>query len=294
MRIPGNRGNGKTLRLADDYKENAFSIDENLVQPGFIETYSIPLIKGRTFRDNPESDKRSILVNETTVKKLGVSDPIGKEVMNGGFRCKIIGVFKDCHFRSLHHKIQPFILSRRLERNYWISIRVREGMIKDAIDYTRNVLEDYDPQYSFQHLFVKDYLDRNYRSDQKTLTLILSGTLLAILISIMGLFALTAFNIERRNKEIGIRKSLGATSSRIIKMFLFHYLKWILISAFIAFPLSYWFMERWLRNFAYHSDIEWWFFGSALMISILVAGITILIKAFQAANKNPVNTLRYE
>jgi ABC-type antimicrobial peptide transport system permease subunit len=288
------RGNGLSIRLPGSNAEELISVDENLIKPGFLETYGIKLLQGRDFQKDFASDRTGILINETTARKLGIENPVGKEALVGEFRGKIIGVFQDCHFRSLHHKIEPFILTQRLTRNYWISVKPEQGSTQMALSHLQNTLESYDPAYQFQYMFVDNYLERNYISDKENVTLVFSGTFLAIIISLMGLFALTAFNVEQRIKEIGIRKSLGASVDRIVRMFLSQYLKWIILASLLAFPLSYWFIERWFQEFAYHAEIRWWFFVLAFLISVSIATVTIWLKSYKAARQNPVDTLRYE
>jgi putative ABC transport system permease protein len=294
MAIPASNGNGRTLRLKNQPEEEAFSANENLVQPGFVKTYGLEMVQGRDFSKNLETDKRAIIINETAAKKLGVENPVGNEVYNGGYQCKVIGVFKDCHFQSLHHKIEPFILSRRLTRNYFISVRFNPDHAEQAGNHLGKVLTDYDPGYKFQFLYLEDRMENEYARDKRSVHLIMMGTVLAIIISMMGLFALTAFHIDRKIKEIGIRKVMGASAGRITRMLLSHYLKWILLAAMIAFPLSYWFMERWFRNFAYHIQAEWWVFLFSFILAALIASVTVMFKATKAANTNPVNTLKYE
>jgi ABC-type antimicrobial peptide transport system permease subunit len=176
-----------------------------------------------------------------------------------------------------------------------IYIKIADGQTSQVVEYAGKVLEDHDPSYTYQHYFLADYLQRRYyRKEEKYAGLMVAGTLMAMLIAVMGLFALTAFHINRKIKEIGIRKVMGASASRIVRMFAGRYLLWILLSAAIAFPVAYYFIRNWYNNFVYHSPIEWWFFGGSLSLAFFIALATVLGRTLAAANANPAHTLRDE
>jgi putative ABC transport system permease protein len=292
--IPGGGTSGMNLKLREQDPNEAFPVREIRVQPGFVDAYEMEILKGRDFSEDRTTDRETFIINESAARMLGEENIIGREVDLWTHRGKVIGVLKDFHFRSMHHKIQPFVLSRYANQVFSISVRFSKDRAEQVKELVCSILSERDPGYTCQYLYVEDYWENKYSREDKSAKLIIAGTILALIISIMGLFALTAFNVNQRIKEIGIRKALGANLKILIKMFLKQYLKWVFLASFIAVPLAYWFMKNWLTNFAYHTSIQWWFFLAAICIALLISTLTVLMKVVKAANTNPVDTLRYE
>lgn len=298
LAVPGTKGSGTNLRGARQQDKAAFSVRANLIQPGFVKLYEIPLVKGRGFSRELQTDREGFVINQKTADLLGMEDPVGQEIYIWGDTGRVLGVCANYHNRSLHREIDPVVLGhigQHPQLNNYISVKISHAHTNQTVNYVGEVLKSYDPAYTYQYSFLDDYLQRRYyRKEEKYARLMMAGTLMAMLISIMGLFALTAFHINRKVKEIGIRKVMGASSARIVRMFAGRYLLWVGFSALLAFPLAYYFIQNWYTNFTYHGTIQWWFFAFALMVSLIVALLTVLGKALMAANTNPAETLRDE
>ncbi len=297
LAVPGTKGSGTHLSLAVSPKETV-QVRANLVRPGFTDLYDISIVEGRSFSHLHETDQEGFLINQKTADLLGVTDPVGKEVSIWGKSGPILGVFADYHNRSLHRPMDPMVLGHLGKQNgliYNLSIRLSPTGKTPAIKYIEKHLKTYDPAYTFQYEFLRDYLQRRYyRREQKYGRLMVAGTLLALILSVMGLFSLTAFHINRKIKEIGIRKAMGASSNQIIWMFSRRYVIWVGMAAVLALPLSLLFIRNWYSNFFYHSPIHWWFFGLAFLTTLLVALVTVWGRASLAAHANPAETLRDE
>jgi putative ABC transport system permease protein len=298
MVIPGTRGSGTNLRTARQQEKESFQVRANLVQPGFTDFYEIQVTEGRSFSPRLNTDRKGFLINQKAARMLGLTEAVGEEIHIWGKSGPVIGVFANYHNRSLHRELGPVVLAHIGKKQNLINhiyIKIADGQTSQVVEYAGKVLEDHDPSYTYQHYFLADYLQRRYyRKEEKYAGLMVAGTLMAMLIAVMGLFALTAFHINRKIKEIGIRKVMGASASRIVRMFAGRYLLWILLSAAIAFPVAYYFIRNWYNNFVYHSPIEWWFFGGSLSLAFFIALATVLGRTLAAANANPAHTLRDE
>ncbi|MBS3807324.1 MAG: ABC transporter permease [Bacteroidales bacterium] len=298
LAVPGTRGSGTNLRSARQSPEESFQVRANVIKPGFVDLYEIQMIRGRNFSSELKTDQQGYLISREAAGLLGMKDPVGRRIHIWGEEGPVLGVFSDIHSRSLHHRKDPMVLGHIGANNnliYNISVKLAPGHTESAVQYVGDVFKSHDPGYVYQYEFVSDYLHRRYyRQEQKYARLMMAGTLMAMIISVMGLFALTAFHINRKIKEIGIRKVMGASSYRIIRMFSTRYLIWVGLSAFMALPLAYYFIRSWYSNFVYHSPMHWWFFAGSLFIVLIVALLTVLGKATMAANTNPAETLRDE
>jgi putative ABC transport system permease protein len=265
----------------------------------FISTYGIKVIAGRNFSKDFSTDTSAFLINESAVKVLGFKnneEVIGRDFGYGGRKGKLIGVFNDFHFESLHQKIAPMVLFvPRNARNYGkISVKISGGNIPAAISYIGNTWKKFLPETPYEFTFLDENFDRLYKSEERQKTLFTTFACLAIFIACLGLFGLSAFAISQRIKEIGIRKVLGADVSTIVTLLSKDFLKLVGISAIIAFPVAWYFMNNWLRDFAYRISMPWWIFIIAGIVAGLIALITISFQAIKAAVSNPVKSLRTE
>jgi putative ABC transport system permease protein len=206
---------------------------------------------------------------------------------------KIIGVVKNFNFESLHHNVGP--LCFRLGKSTGIaSFKVNTNNIKDLVSKVESTWKKMAPGMPFSYRFLDDAFDNMYRAEQRMGKLALGFSILAIVVACMGLFGLATYAAEQRIKEIGIRKVLGASVSGIVNMLSVDFIKLILVSAMIAFPIAWWAMHKWLMNFAYRIDISWWIFLVAAAIALFIALTTISYQAIRAALMNPVKSLRTE
>jgi putative ABC transport system permease protein len=260
----------------------------------FVPMMGLKVTAGRNFSKLLETDKSKYLINETYARFLGWKDPIGKTIERNG-KHEVIGVISDFNFATLHEPIAPLIISLEREgRFHYFMIRVKEGQSGDVINQLRAKWEQINPEIPFEYSFLEDMNETGYMNEKRQATLILLFTLLAIFIAFMGLFALTSYETERLTKNIGIRKVNGASAFEILVMLLGRFTKWVMISFLIACPVAFYFMNRWLQNFAYKTNMSWWVFLVAGITAVLIAFLTISWQTIQAAVRNPVEALRYE
>ncbi|MFC2152552.1 ABC transporter permease [Bacteroidota bacterium] len=289
---PGRGRSGQGIRKKTDDPNKVIAISENRVQDFYPETMGIEVIKGRTF-DPAIDDNRSILINETAARSLNVDDPIGLEVMTNR-ESVIIGVFKDYHFFATTQEIKPLYLSNYVDWFYYIDIRIDQNNKVETIQYIKDVIMKYDPDYYWNYFFLDDLLNNQYKLEDRLFTMIIWGTGIALILSVLGLFALTSYTVSRRFKEIGIRKTFGASVNNIVNKLNKDIIRWVLFTNLIAWPIAYFVMKNWLQNYPYHVKINGIYFILASLISLVVAWITISFQAIKAARMNPVDAIRYE
>ena len=269
------------------------------VDYNFIDMFEMHLVQGRNFSRTFGSDSAtSLIVNETFVKQIGWANPIGKQVPQvwsgpDDARYNIIGVVKDFHARPLHFNIKPVIMRCR-PNSYWVQIRILPGDFDGTLAAIENLYNRFKVRFPFQHFFLDDQFNQMYQSEQKLGQILMYSNLLAIFIACLGIFGLATYTAERRTKEIGIRKVLGASVSGIISLLSWNFTKWVLIANIIAWPIAYFGMTKWLQNFTYRINLEWWTFVLAGFLTLLIALMTVTYHSIKAALANPVKSLRYE
>ncbi|HEY9000646.1 MAG TPA: ABC transporter permease [Mucilaginibacter sp.] len=265
----------------------------------YIEVYGMKLVAGRNFYENIVADSLSYIVNEAVVKSFGWKNPedaINKLFNASGKDGKIVGVVKDFHFNSLHQQVEPLVIMPRFPGQRFSQITVRIDMndpqkaVKWVTDNWQKAFPGALPEYSFMDKKLND----QYQSETRFSKFFLYFSVLSLIIACLGLFGLTAFTVQQKVKEIGIRKVLGASVSSITTMLSADFLKLILIAAFIAFPVAWYVMNKWLEDFAYRITISWWTFIASGVIVLIVAFSTIGFQTIKAAMANPVKSLRSE
>ncbi|MDB5087999.1 MAG: FtsX-like permease family protein [Mucilaginibacter sp.] len=279
------------IDLKEDILTEFWPVDED-----YISTLDMKLVSGRNFSREMATDTSAIIVNEAYIKALGVKDPLGKTVYRDTYGVQpyhIIGIMKDFHFNSLRDKISPVVFYKAGD-NGAISVRVNTANLPELISQIKKKWKDLSPNQEFTYSFMDEDFDAAYRAEQRVGTLFISFSTLAILIACLGLFGLAAFAAEQRNKEIGVRKVLGATVSGIVGMLSADFIKLVLVSILIASPLAWYVMNKWLQGFAYRIQIEWWIVAAAGSLALLIAFITISFQSVRAALANPVKSLRSE
>lgn len=259
----------------------------------FIETLTIEITEGRTFSNTYADEESKIVVNEAAVKMMGVPDPIGRTIQDGQQEKQIIGVVKDFQYGSLHHQISP-VFFRYSSRGGDVMVKVQSGSEKNTIERLGEIYEKFHPGYPFEFTFLDTDYQQLYDSENKVAVLSKYFAVIAIIISCLGLFGLAAFTAQRRQKEIGIRKLLGATEAGIVSLLSTDFTKMILIAIAIALPVSYFTALKWLERFAYRIELEWWFFVGAGVTALLIAWITIGMQTVKAARINPAECIRNE
>jgi len=282
--------------------EDPVEMRYTMVDYGFFKTLGMKIIGGRDFsKAYPADSTDAVIINESAVKLMGFKNPIGKSVYFGhpAFPenkrfVKIIGVVKDFHFLSLHSPMGPFIFKMYQPWLTNIFIKLNPGEVQKTLAGIKAVSKNIAPDYPFKFEFLNDTYNRLYLTENKLSDLFNAFAVLAIIISCLGLLGLVSYTTEQRTKEIGIRKVLGASVIEIILMLTKDFIKWVLIANVIAWPVAYYFMNQWLKDFVYRINISWWVFTLSGGIALLIALVTVSFQAIKAANTNPVKSLRYE
>jgi putative ABC transport system permease protein len=267
----------------------------------FLKTYQIKLNEGRYFSKEFSSDTLSVLINETAARIFGDNEPVGRELTRIGRTewyktFKIIGVIKDFNYESLHYQVRPLILhlSPHSQAANVLTIRISSDNLKEAIGYINETWKTFTGGEGMYSRFVDENIARLYESEEKTGIIATVFSILAIFIASLGVFGLAALVTEQRTKEIGIRKVLGASVTEITLLLSREFAGWVLIASIIACPVAYFFMNKWLQDFAFRISIDWWIFVLAGSFALLIAIATVSSHAIKAAIANPVESLRYE
>ncbi len=294
--VPGiNSRERRGVRLEGTEEDQFIMLQAASVDRGFIDVLGLELLSGRDFSDG---ETFSIILNEAAVTNLNIQNPIGKTLgvsrEDGMEDATIIGVVKDFHLYSKQEDIEPLMMYINPEYYNMIGVRIEPNDAASTLAYMEDKWKQIDPESSFQYSFLDETYQKLYRSEERIGQLFTVFSLLAILIASLGLFGLASFMTERRTKEIGIRKVLGATISNIIAMISREFVVLVVISGIIAIPIAYYFMNKWLDNFAYHITISVGVFLLATILALCIALLTVSFQAMKAALANPVKSLRYE
>jgi ABC-type antimicrobial peptide transport system permease subunit len=225
---------------------------------------------------------------------MGFKNPIGKKIKVWGEDRPIIGVTKNFHFQSLHEKVKPLFFIVKPADTYKIMARVTAGKEKETIDRLQQFYQQYNPGYALDYKFLNQDYQALYAAENRVAILSKYFAGLAVLISCLGLFGLAAFTAERRRKEIGIRKVLGASPFSIVYLLSSDFTKLVVISIGLSLPLSYLLAKNWLNNFEYRIALEWWYFIGAGLSALLIAWLTVGTQAIKAASVNPAQSLKDE
>jgi ABC-type antimicrobial peptide transport system permease subunit len=259
-----------------------------------IQTLGLQLKEGRAFSRNYASDSLGIILNEAAIDIMGFKNPIGKKIKVWGEDRPIIGVTKNFHFQSLHEKVKPLFFIVKPADTYKIMARVTAGKEKETIDRLQQFYQQYNPGYALDYKFLNQDYQALYAAENRVAILSKYFAGLAVLISCLGLFGLAAFTAERRRKEIGIRKVLGASPFSIVYLLSSDFTKLVVISIGLSLPLSYLLAKNWLNNFEYRIALEWWYFIGAGLSALLIAWLTVGTQAIKAASVNPAQSLKDE
>lgn len=298
--VPGNGSMSGTEiypqeRSSDETKNeihcNIYRIDGN-----YLSTLGIRLASGRGVSPDFPADSSAVVINQAAVSELGWSktDPIGKTIVRSGRRAfTVVGVVKDFNYTSAKQKVAPLMLLP-MHRHGSIILKIKAKEISNLIAEIKKQWDQYKASGPFSYYFVDEQFASLYSAEQRTGRIFTSFAVIAIIIASLGLFGLAAFMIKLRIREIGIRKVLGASSGNITAMLSAEFLKLVGIAIIISFPLTWFTMNKWLQDFAYRIDIQWWMFIIAGVIAMLIALITISFQSVKAAIANPVKSLRSE
>jgi putative ABC transport system permease protein len=284
-----------TVKVGSDKSVNV--VIETL-DASYLPLLKVPISLGRNFSaDHPSDSTSAVLVNETFVKTAGWQQPLNQQITSfeNGQTYSVAGVVKDYHFKPLTEQITPQIFTMDPTKNYGtVYIKIKPGTETSSLQYIAKTFKDLFPLSPFAYNFKQEQNQESYAAESKWKQIILFSAILTIFISCIGLFGLTVLSAEKRTKEIGIRKVLGASVSSIISILSTNFLKLILISLMISMPLAWIVANKWLQNYPYRITLSWWLFASAGLLVILIALFTISFQSIKAAIANPVKSLRME
>ena len=297
--LPGKLFGSTVFKPEDAPQSQQYPLSIMSTDYDFAKTLGLKLLEGRYFSRESTTDTTAIILNEEAVKFMELKNPLGKRLMmptpnSMGRAFTIIGVLKDFNYESLHQRIRPLAIVLNAGQTTYLPIRLRPADISGTISFIKDEWEKFVPGKPFEYFFLDEDFNKLYQSEMKTGQIFTSFSVLAILIACLGLLGLTIFTVERRIKEIGIRKVLGASISTIVFLISKEFLKWVLIANLIAWPIAYYFMNKWLENFAYRTEMTVWVFILSAFIALLIALLTVSSQTIKAATANPVKSLRYE
>jgi len=297
------------LSLSHQGRVDTLQVNYYFVDEDFAKTYKLEVIKGEFLKMDysgywKEGEKAGknrkegkeytvsmpIVINQTAEKLLGFDDPIGQRIGDN----VIVGVVKDFHFRSLHFPIEPLVMSNNPEVIGTMNVRIAPGNTNETLNYIRDTYRKHREDREFSYRFFDDLLNEKYLAETQLKNITVAFALLAIVISVLGILGMAVFSINRRTKEIGIRRVAGAKSSEILILFNKEFIIWVLVAFIIASPVAWYVMHKWLQNYVYKTELSWWIFLLSGIISFGIALITVNWQSWRAATRNPVEALRYE
>ncbi|MEX2594133.1 MAG: FtsX-like permease family protein [Anditalea sp.] len=259
---------------------------------------NLTLVSGRWFNPENSADQYNLLLNETAVKIFGLQEPVvGTSFSTMSFQTgseqkgSIIGVVKDYHHKSLHEKIDPIVFTLDPYGASSYLVKVESGAAPQALEHAKEVWNEFTPEQPFEYTFLDEEFDRLYKDDRKALMLSVVFGGLSILLSSLGLLGMIGITVQQRTKEIGIRKVMGANITGILALLSKDFVKLVLIAFAIASPIAWYGMKRWLENFAYSIDLDWWMFAAAGLVAVVVALLTVGFQSIKAALMNPVESI---
>ena len=291
-------GSSSRSKYGFDYKDKTLLTDWLMVDFDYLKTLNIKLLEGRDFDQKFASDSTSsVVINESMAKQMGDENVVGQFILpdSSGPKLQIIGVIPDFHLFSLHEKVGPLTLQiGNGNAMSYALLRVNPGSMVTIMDKTKDFWKKQLPDKEFNGSFLDENTDRWFKKEQRLSKIYSIAAAIAIVISCMGLFAIALLMIEQRIKEIGVRKSLGASVQSIVTMLSKDFVKLVLVAIIIATPLAWYAMSNWLKDFPYRIHIEWWVFAATGLLAIAIALLTVSFQSIRAALMNPVKSLRSE
>ena len=281
--------------------DGGFSLNLCMNDPDFQKVLKFNIVEGRYFSNEFGTDTAAIVLNQAAIKLIGWDDPIGKHVNTWGekpFNLHVIGVVEDLHYESMHTEIRPMAFLHIDSPFHWssryVAVRIATNDISATLQQMGQTWVTVYPQLPVEYSFFNEDYDNLYINEKMTKKLFILFSILAVFIVCLGLLGLSAFMVEHRTREIGIRKILGASLSGLLMLLAAQFTKCVLIANLIAWPLAWYAMKIWLENFAYRADIDWWFFAISGIIALGIALVTVSAQVIKTALSNPVDSLRYE
>lgn len=291
----GRDNSSSTSQMAFDFKGKHIKTHWRRIDYDYLKTLQLQLVSGRDFSKSFGTDTASVLINQKMAELLSKKDAVGTVFTVDDRKLQVVGVVKDFNFQSLRKQIEPLTM---LIQPQWpisyIFVRVKPEDMPTSMASIATMWEQVNPKAESDPSFLDENTERQYQKEGRLSKIFISGAVLTIIISCMGLFAIAVLVISQRTKEIGIRKVLGANVSSIVGLISKDFMKLILISAVIASPIAWYSMNSWLQDFAYRINIHWWVFVMSGAIAVLIAFITISFQSVKAALANPVKSLKSE
>jgi putative ABC transport system permease protein len=288
--LPGKITNTWSLFVTDQNDLTPFRVIN--ADPDFVDLMEIEIVEGRNFSYEMSADLNNrFLINEEAVKQMQFDNPTTSSLNSGRF--EIVGVVKDFHYNSLHSQIEPMAIAWNTYQRR-ACIKFSGFNIDETINHIKNVYNEFCPDFAFEYDFLDQSFAKQYNSEKQLESLIKYFVGLAIILSCLGLFALTAFVAERKTKEIGIRKVLGSSNSGIVVLLSKTFTKWVIAANVISWPIAYFILDKWLQNFAYHINIGLAVFVVSALFALVIALLTVGFQAIKASLMNPIDALRYE
>jgi putative ABC transport system permease protein len=298
--VPGRDMNGMGYIPEGVDEKTPWIIFTNIVDYDYVKTMGMEIISGRDFSREFATDSNAVIINETLLKKLTWDEPLNRKITgfhyDSTFELHVIGVVRDFHFRSLHDAIEPCMMYIGSQNNSNLNIRMHPGDLAQNIDAVRKKWEETESSFPFDYFLLDKDLDNMYRAESRTGEIYLAFTFIAIFIACLGLFGLASFSAEQRTREIGIRKALGCSVEQIVVMMSRQFTFWIILANVIAAPIAFYFIDRWLSNFAYSIQVfdKWYIFLLSCLATLAIAVITVLYQSVKAAMTDPVSAIKYE
>jgi hypothetical protein len=264
-----------------------------VVDYDFAETMGLHLQEGRFFKKE-FNDTNNFILTAHAIEVMGLQDPIGQEITQWGNKGKIVGIVSDFHGRSLHEKLDPIVLMCKPDWTWNVVVRFDAGKTQEAIAHLEALSKKYNPQYAFAYTFLEDDFEKLYDTEKVTGSLALSFTIIAMLLSGLGLLGLAAYTTERKRKEISIRKTMGASVGTIVAMMSIDFVRLSIVAALIGCPVAWYLMTKFLEGYAYHTELGWGLFVLTAGCVLLISLITVIFQVTKAAVANPIDALRNE
>ncbi|MCT4613920.1 MAG: ABC transporter permease [Marinifilaceae bacterium] len=291
---PAGGTSGQGAYLQSEGEKSKISINEKRIQPNYMKTMGIQLYNGKELTKAEQIPEDCVILNKAAAEMFNEKELVGKNLVMFDTNYKIIGITKNHFYYSLKHEISPLMFTYYESDFNHIVVRFKDNPTKLDLESIDKIIKKFDPSWESRSHKLISILNQRYESDKERITLLVYGAALSILLSLLGLFALSLFLLKYKNREIAIRKVNGASISEIILMLNKTYLRWILISFIISIPISIYLANRFLEEFSLKIDISWWIFGFAFILVSLVAHLTVIIQTYKAARQNPVEILKVE
>jgi putative ABC transport system permease protein len=292
--LPNNIDTFTNKVLNSEFPDKETTIFYNTADYDFAELFGIDIEQGRNFSRDHQSDEKGVfLVNQAAVRAAGWESPLGQTMTHwSGEQGQIVGVMKDFHLHSLHSAIEPLYIFLAPQNFSHLSIKVKPGSVPATLEFIQGTMKEFSPSFPFEYAFFDEEYSRAYHPEQQMVNVFSSFAILAVIVACIGLFGLTAFAAQQRTKEIGIRKILGASVSKITMLLSREFVHWVVLANLIAWPIAYLAMEIWLQNFAVRIDQGFSNFVGSAAMTFVIAVLTVSVLSVRSATANPGKALR--